>query len=196
MQWRALQVASRDVRLASTGETFRTLASFQGHDGESDIIKAHLVADGGDICLLTEYEDAAGARALGRTTQWPAQIVYHCMMVATDDVRDAIALAGYGAPPVQPPAPESDTSEPDGKLTEPVERQLSAITEEQRGAPTDRPETDHALMRHASMATEMHPEEAQTGGGGDPAAPAEASLEQPEAPTESLEQPATDDIQF
>lgn len=74
MNWRPLDITPRDVTLA-TGESLRTLASFQGFDGQSDILRAHLALDGGDIVLLTEFEDASGKRQLGRTTQWPAQIL-------------------------------------------------------------------------------------------------------------------------
>lgn len=116
MQWRALKIDTREVRVAATGETFQTLATFQGHDGESDIVRAHLVADGDDICLLTEYEDAAGKRALGRTTQWPREVFYHCMNSPTAALFDAVDTetpaesegqggSGQSAAPVQPAAP-------------------------------------------------------------------------------------------
>jgi hypothetical protein len=139
MQWRALSIEPRDVTLAN-GETLRTLASFQGADGDRDILKAHIVLDAGDFALVTEFESADGKRQFGRTTQWPREIIYHCMNSPTPTFFDAVDTEIN---------PESEAQGGSGDPAAPA-----MVIEPKGEPPADPTESDHALMRHAAMASD------------------------------------------
>jgi hypothetical protein len=152
MQWRALSIEPRDVTLAN-GETLRTVASFQGADGDRDILKAHVCLDAGDLALVTEFESADGKRQFGRTTQWPAEIVVH--LGGMDMFRPRMEI--------EEPAPSTED-----------ETQSKAIMDSL--TPDEIAEAGSAslayMRKKIALKTEINPESEAQGGSGDPAAPA------------------------
>lgn len=149
MQWNALNIQQPRTVTLRSGESLRTVVSFQGSDGDHDIVRAHIALDGRDVVLLTEFEDASGNRLLGRTTQWPIDI-----LAASEDLFAALQGAKILAETKADGATTLENLMAGLKFDEEDVRAVSGIGDVQLGN------------------TEMHPEEAKTGGSGDPVAPA------------------------
>lgn len=173
MKWESIALSGSSV-VTNNGETLKPLSSFACKDGDNVILQAHFVEDGDNLCLLTEHEDPTGKRLVARTTQWPKAIM---LLEATPAFLKALGV------------PYSDPEAPAAKSIDDLKKELEEGKGEQTPPPPPPPPTGDDGKPSDPPASETSETGTAAPSSETPTPPAESPLEQPDAPTTSLEQP-------